>query len=182
MKYQKLIFVAVVIVIILAIVMLSPKTQFSAGSPTGISLTNKTGTELGSIAPNFALYNVNRTLEKLSDYRGKIVVVNFWASWCPYCLDEMPDFEKLSHVYADTVVVLGINRGEKETIVEDYSHNKVKVSYPILLDSNEDVSNVYVLKGMPVTYFIDQDGNIRNRYFGQITYEIMEQEVKKILQ
>ena len=189
-RYQAkhILLTAVIILIILAIIAIQnpfKKQEFVQGEALGVKKTPETGIEIGSLAPNFILKDIDGKLIKLSDFRGKkAVVINFWASWCPFCLEEMPDFEEVAQKYKDEVVILGINRGEKREIALDYAENKlpVKITYPILLDNNEDVSNVYILRGMPVTYFIDKNGVITNRYFGKITLEIMEQEIEKLIE
>lgn len=188
-KIRYVVLAVVILIIIIAIIMIQnpfkSKTEFVQGEVLGVKKTPETGIEINSLAPNFILRDIDGKLVKLSDFRGKkIVVINFWASWCPFCLEEMPDFEEVAQKYKDDVVILGINRGEKREIALDYAKNQlpVEITFPILLDSNEDVSNVYILRGMPVTYFIDKNGVITNRYFGKITKEIMEQEIEKVLE
>lgn len=175
--------VALVIIIVSILFIEKPTANIPQGEVLGVSRDAKTGIEIGSLAPNFVLRDLNGNLIKLSDLHGKVVVVNFWASWCTFCLEEMPDFETVAQKYKGDVIILGINRGESPEVAQFYAYEElpVGITYPILLDSNEDVSNVYVLRGMPVTYFINKEGIITNRFFGKITLEIMEKEVKKAL-
>ncbi len=187
--YRYVLLSIVLMLIVSAILLIQnpfKKIEIVQGEALGVKKSSEleTGIEIGSLAPNFILRDIEGKLVKLSDLRNKkAVVVNFWASWCPFCLEEMPDFEEVAQKYKNDIVILGINRGEKREIAIDYAKNQlaVEVTYPILLDSNEDVSNVYILRGMPVTYFIDKDGVITNRYFGKITLEIMEQDIEKII-
>ncbi len=183
------IILAVAILMIIGVILIIQKpykkTEIVQGEALGVKKAQETGIEIGSLAPNFILKDINGNLVKLSDFRDKkAVVINFWASWCPFCLEEMPDFEEGSQKYKDEVVILGINRGEKQDVAINYAKNQlpVEITYPVLLDSNEDVSNVYILRGMPVTYFINKNGIIINRYFGKITKEIMEQEIEKLIE
>ena len=186
-KTSRYILLAIFILLIVGIILLikNPfkKSEIIRGEALGIIEIPKDSIEIGSIAPNFILKDSHGNLLKLSEFRGKKgVVINFWASWCPFCLEEMPDFQQMADKYNDSIVILGINRGEKESVAVDYAEHKLPltITYPILLDSNEDVSNVYIRRGMPVTYFIDKNGIITNRYFGKITKEIMEQEIEKL--
>ncbi|MBI2546374.1 TlpA family protein disulfide reductase [Candidatus Woesearchaeota archaeon] len=187
-KNTKHILLGIAVAAIIVAIVLIEKPYATSGIPQGqvlgVKKTPQTGIEIGAQAPNFILQDLDGKLIKLSDFRGeKVVVLNFWASWCPFCLDEMPDFEAVGKKHEDDAVILGVNRGEKKEIAFSYAKENlpVSVTYPILLDSNEDVSNVYILRGMPVTYFINKEGIITNRFFGKITKEIMEQEIKKAL-
>ena len=177
--------VAILMIIGVILIIQKPdkKTEIVRGEALGVKKAPEAGIEIGAMAPNFILQDLDGNLVKLSDLKGKAVVINFWASWCQFCLDEMPDFQKVAQKYDGKAIILGVNRGEKPETALDYARNKLPVSvmYPILLDSNEDVSNVYVLRGMPVTYFINKDGIITNRFFGKITREIMEQEIEEAL-
>lgn len=140
------------------------------------------GLNVGQIAPDFALLDINGNVIKLSDFRDKIVFINFWASWCPFCIDEMPDIQKVAMKY-DDVTVLFINRGENIETAITYVNNRlpVKITYPILQDPGESVSKVYILYGMPVSYIIDKNGVIKYRKFGPLTAEEIESKLQNVL-
>ncbi|MBI4010209.1 MAG: DUF3179 domain-containing protein [Candidatus Aenigmarchaeota archaeon] len=142
----------------------------SASADIGVNVDNK--------APDFTLEDSKGNKVKLSDFRGKVVFLNFWASWCPFCIDEMPDIQKVAKEF-DNVVVLFINRGETKSVAQNYLDRTlpVRIIYPILWDPAGTVSKVYILFGMPVSYVIDENGIIKDRKFGPLT----EDEIRKKL-
>lgn len=131
-----------------------------------------------SPAPNFSLLNLKGEEVSLSDYKGKIVLVNFWATWCQFCDIEMPDLEKLSKEH-DDLVVLAVNVMESEKKVSKYIEDG-GYSFPVLLDSKGNVSREYLASGLPASYFIDRDGILLGRAQGLLTYEQMEQVIEEV--
>lgn len=137
--------------------------------------------EVGSPAPDFALLDVRdgKTVRRLSDYRGKVVVLNWFASWCGPCAREMPDFEEAYQALGGDVVFLGVNLMEpRETaakMLEDLG-----VTYPAVLDSEGKVAEAYRVQGMPTTYFIDRDGTVRAAGTGLVTQEALRAELAKL--
>ena len=112
-------------------------------------------------APDFTLKGLDGTNLRLEEYRGKVVLINFWASWCGPCRQEMPLLDRLHHRYEDTgFAVLGINvegeRAPAQKIVD-----KTKVTFPVLIDENQKVSELYSLEAMPSTVVVDRDGVVR---------------------
>ncbi len=112
-------------------------------------------------APDFTLKSLEGTNLRLEEYRGQVVLINFWASWCGPCRQEMPVLDRLHHRYEDTgFAVLGINvegdSGSAQEIVD-----KTNVTFPILLDDGQKVSELYSLEAMPSTVVVDRDGVIR---------------------
>lgn len=136
-----------------------------------------TGIEPGKMAPDFELESLDGETLKLSDLRGKKVILNFWATWCAPCRVEMPEMEKFHKEYKDEVVIVAVNltgSETKEKKVYDYI-DKYNYTYPILLDKNSEVSNTYQAISIPTTYFIGTDGKVQQpRRIGPMTYEFME--------
>lgn len=138
------------------------------------------GLNVGNYAPEFKLKTLDGETKQLSDYRGKVVFMNFWGSWCPPCRAEMPDLEKL-HNETD-VVVLGVNL----TGGESKKHNiqafvdEFGLTFPILLDEDLKVAERYSIKPIPTSYLIDADGVIQNMAFGPLTYDMMIEEYERI--
>ena len=117
-------------------------------------------------APNFTLKDINGEEVKLMDYRGKIVFLNFWATWCPPCRAEMPSMEKLYTEFKDkNFIMLAIDYQESRRVVKKFSE-KLSLSYPILLDSDGTVSSKYAAFAIPVTYLIDQQGYLIGKAVG----------------
>ncbi|WP_071395055.1 peroxiredoxin family protein [Bacillus tuaregi] len=136
---------------------------------------NLPGLKVGVKAPDFELKNLAGETVKLSDFEGKKVILNFWATWCPPCKEEMPDMETFYKQAGDEVVILAVN------IDPQYNVNKfvtdMGVTFPILLDEDDEVNSMYQVLSIPTTYFIDKDGVIRHKYISAMTEEIMQQYV-----
>ncbi len=117
-------------------------------------------------APNFTLKDINGEEVKLEDYRGKIVFLNFWATWCPPCRDEMPSMEKLYTKFKDkNFIMLAVDYEESSRVVKEFSE-KLSLTYPILLDSDGTVGSKYGAFAIPVTYLIDQQGYLIGKAVG----------------
>jgi len=139
-----------------------------------------TGTEIGWQAPNFKLQSISGEHVELKQFKGKVVVINFWASWCPYCVDEMPEFEKLSKEMGDKVVIIGVNRAESlEKQSEFLNSLSVKITYRLLLDTNDESSKSYDVRVMPTTFFLNENGIIAQKNLGPLTVDQMKQLVAK---
>lgn len=130
------------------------------------------GTEVGMQAPDFTLTNMNDQEVSLSDYHGQKVFLNFWASWCPPCREEMPDMQKLHEEFGEEVVILAVNVGEnKSTAVNFMMQNGL--NFPVLLDSNKSTAQNYLVRGIPTSYFLDQNGIIKEKVVGAVSYQRM---------
>lgn len=134
--------------------------------------TPEIGIEVGQQAPDFELFNLSNQPVKLSDYRGKKVLLNFWASWCPPCRQEMPDLQKLFKNNQTEINIVAVNIGEDKATVFDYALSN-KLSFPILLDSNRSISQQYLVRGIPSSYFLDENGIIINQTVGAMSYQKM---------
>lgn len=112
----------------------------------------------------------------LEDYRGKIVFLNFWATWCQYCNAEMPDVQKLHEEY-DDVVVLAVDVNEEQSVVEEYIEEG-GYTFEVLMDTTGEVSRNYHVAGLPTTYTIREDGSVSRYFSGMLTYEQMEEMIR----
>lgn len=129
-------------------------------------------------APNFTLKGLDGEEVSLEDYRGKIVLINFWATWCGFCDAEMPDIQKLSEEN-DDLVVLGVDVMEDKKLVEEYIEEG-GYDFPILLDEDGEVSRTYLVSGLPTSYFLDENGILLKRVPGMMNYEYMNQILDEI--
>ena len=158
----------------------TPLAQLSGVTPTeGTGVLDPERPEEGKRAPNFALIDARdgKTVRRLSDYRGKAVVLNWYASWCGPCKNEIPELQRVFEQHGDQLVVLGVDplesQGKASGILKELG-----ATYPAVLDSSGEVTDHYrVGKGLPKTYFIDKDGILR----GVKTGEIRPQELAKFL-
>lgn len=137
----------------------------------------------GYMAPEFTLADMNGNQVKLSELRGKKVLVNFWASWCPPCKAETPDLVEMSQKYKDQISFYGVNltvsddEQAAKNFVRDY-----KIEYPILMDRNGMVATQYQANAIPMTVTIDKNGMIVDRRDGQLSKAAMEGMIKTLLE
>jgi len=112
-------------------------------------------------APDFTLKSLDGANLRLEEYRGQVVLINFWASWCGPCRQEMPVLDRLHQRYeAAGFAVLGVNVEGVEGPARELL-NKVPVTFPVLIDEGQKVSELYALQAMPSTVVIDRDGVVR---------------------
>lgn len=122
--------------------------------------------EVGRQAPDFSLSDLNGKVWKLSDLRGKVVFVNFWATWCQPCREEMPSMEALHRdMQGSPFQMLAILSSDTAANAEMLA-KMVGATFPILLDSDGTVSSAYGLTGVPETYIIDPEGVLREKFLG----------------
>lgn len=120
----------------------------------------------GQSAPNFTLKAGDGDNKRLSEYRGQVVMLNFWATWCAPCRQEMPHLNELFQTYESMgFVILGVNLDEQKRRAISLS-DELGVAYPNVFDSNKQVSRLYQIDAMPTTVLIDRDGRIRHVHKG----------------
>jgi peroxiredoxin len=117
-------------------------------------------------APECALEDVQGKRVKLEDFRGKVVLLDFWATWCHHCKGELPSLVKLYNEFKNSgFVVLAIDRREKKKIVQKYLEKK-KLPFPVLLDTDGKVGNHYKVLALPDHFIIDRQGELIGRALG----------------
>lgn len=147
------------------------------------SETVQTGIGIGNIAPSFTLKDLAGNEVSLEDFRGKKVLLNFWASWCPPCRAEMPDMESYYQKHhRDGYVVLAVNMTTTEKNPGDgaayiKSH---QFTFPVLIDEKGTVRSLYNVISLPTSYFIDSNGIIRDKVSGPMTAERIEKGMEKL--
>lgn len=121
---------------------------------------------LDQVAPDFTLRSLSGENLRLQEYRGKVVLINFWASWCGPCRQEMPILDRIHKRYEPAgFTVLGVNvEGEQDKARK--IADRLDVSFPLLFDVGQQVSEDYALKSMPYTVLVDRDGQIRFIHHG----------------
>ncbi|RMF01767.1 MAG: hypothetical protein D6768_09860, partial [Chloroflexi bacterium] len=135
----------------------------------------------GSRAPAFELVNLQGQPVSLADYRGRPVILNFWATWCVPCRTEMPLLQAAADQHqAEDLAVVGINFEESPSLVEPYVA-ELGLTFDILYDEGGEANQTYMVNGLPTTFFIDREGIIRHVQIGQLHPENMEQLLGKIL-
>jgi peroxiredoxin len=126
---------------------------------------------VGELAPDFAVRTINGEVVRLSDFRGKTVVLNFWASWCPPCRAEMPDFQELheQREAADDFVILAVDKLVEDTegAVRDFVEG-FELTFAVAFDETDEIVQRYGVRGLPSTFFIDRDGILRQKSLGPV--------------
>ena len=152
--------------------------------PEGVDVDLE-GVDVGDVAPDFQLETLEGETIRLSDLKGKKVMLNFWATWCPPCRAEMPHMDDFQTDYEDEdVVVLAVNALATETdisSVTSFVDEFDGFSFPILLDETLEVNTEYQAVSMPTTYFINTEGIVQTpRHVGPLTYEDMEKRIAEL--
>ena len=127
-------------------------------------------------APDFTVLDANGNKVQLSDFRGKPVVLNFWATWCYYCKTEMPDFNQAYHKYPDIqFLMVNATDGVYETVTSAKNYVAQEgFDFDVFFDTTEEAVNDYNVTGFPTTYFIDANGRLVARAVGMIDLETLE--------
>jgi len=139
----------------------------------------------GFPAPEFTLDTLSNDSISLQEFRGQVVVVNFWASWCPPCKAEMPAFEALQQAYPPSdVIILAINTTYQDDLSAATQFvEENHLSFPILIDNDGKVTNRYQVLAMPSSFFIDRKGVIRQVIIGgPISEALLQTQVRRLFQ
>ena len=168
-------------VVVLAVIMIG--YMFMPGnSQEVVKKPEKKNTEVerkNPEAPDFALQDLEGNIVKLSDYKGKVVFVNFWATWCPPCRAEIPYFVELVDEYKDDFIVLGITVDNQRDLPKVPSFaESYKINYPILVANNETVAAYGGISNIPTTFVVDPEGLVVGRIVGSRPKEQFEQIIK----
>ncbi len=148
--------------------------------------TNKNQSDLSEqpdfSAPDFTVVDYNGNQVKLSDFKGKPVVLNFWATWCYYCKEEMPDFDIAYEKYPD-IQFLMVNATDGVQETEEKAKKYIEdegFSFPVFFDKEGEAVNSYYVTSFPTTYFIDADGNLVTYANGMLDLETLEKGIEYI--
>ncbi len=163
------------------ILIMASVLYFSEISITEAASLNK-GVYEGDQAIDFTLQDINGNSISLSDFKDKTVIVNFFASWCPPCQEEMPAMVELDkRLDKDKYLLLGVNMTKQEKRKEDVIQfmNHFGGKYPVLFDEHGKVMNDYKIIGIPTTLIIDENGLIVKRINGMITLDMIERMLSK---
>lgn len=133
-------------------------------------------------APDFNLKDQYGVTHSLENYKGKVIFLNFWATWCPPCKKEMPDVESIYKEYGENkkdVIILGVN-SEKENEVKKFLKDK-GYTFPTVIDENSEVMRKYFIQAFPTSFVIDKEGNIYGYVMGGLTKEQIKQVIEEVL-
>ena len=175
MERKHIISIGIISIVIAAIAFI----ELSRPRDNAPILNENTGISIGKIAPGFELQNLEGKAVRLSNFRSKNVILNFWASWCPPCREEMPEFQRIYSENQDNLVVIGVNLQESRENADAFA-KKLELTFPILLDPGAQVKDMYNVFTQPVTYFIDSNGKIVDKKFGPLTAEEINEKTAKM--
>jgi peroxiredoxin len=120
---------------------------------------------------DFSLPLLNGETAGLSAYKGKVVLLNFWATWCPPCRAEMPSMETLYQRFKDQgLEILAVNGGEDNATVQKFLQNN-RYSFPVLMDTKNEVNRLYGIEAIPTTFILDKEGKIIARIVGSLRWD-----------
>ncbi|HBT47034.1 MAG TPA: peroxiredoxin [Peptococcaceae bacterium] len=133
-------------------------------------------------APDFTLPTLDGETVTLSELRGKPVFINFWTTWCPYCVREMPDLQEFYSRYRQEVHMAVINITAEEKSLDDVRNFLAAGGYtfPVLLDTDGDVARRYLVRSIPTSFFLDAQGVLRYYYPGPVALETLEEALKAL--
>jgi peroxiredoxin len=137
-----------------------------------------TGIQKGNLAPDFELVTTEGKHIKLSELRGKRLILNMWATWCPPCKAEVPELERFyEDNHKDGLEILAVDLTESEKSKEDVTAfiRDYKITYPVVLDERGEVARKYQVTSIPTTYVINTAGIIQQKYIGPLNYKSLKE-------
>ncbi len=126
---------------------------------------------IGQPAPDFTLVDTKGKTWALSDLKGKVVFVNFWASWCKPCVEEMPSMQKVNEVMASNQFVMLSILNNDQPAMADSMIARVGATFPVLIDPTSYIARAYGVTGVPETYIIDKQGVLREKFIGGVQWD-----------
>lgn len=171
---RSIVWAIVVLVTAIAIWVLSPffASSTRAAGPAGLA---------GTVAPVFELRDDRGAGVSLSDYRGRVVLMNLWASWCPPCRAEMPDLQRLANAYSPSAIaIVGVNEGESPQRARAFA-TALRISFPIWIDEGQRYGRIYTALGLPTTVILDRRGIVVRGFDGALTYAQMRSAIASLV-
>ena len=163
------------LVLIVVVVLVGASVYLASTSGSRPSREWVNSVVAGNVAPDFQLEDTEGKQVSLSALRGKVVLVNFWATWCPPCIEEMPSMERLNEVMAgDDFVLLAINTEENGRSVVPAFLKNTPYTFPILYDDKGVVQKLYGVFKFPESFIIRKDGTVAEKIIGPLDWSSLE--------
>lgn len=148
-----------------------------------VAMSYDVGLQIGKMAPDFTLNTHNGNTITLSELKGKKVLLNFWASWCGPCEEEMPAMQKVyNELMGQDVEIVAVNMTIGKETIESATQfvKQYGLTFPVPLDTKGEVMKLYEIYGLPTSYFLDSEGIIRAKFFGPMDERFIKEELKKL--
>ena len=179
---------AIILVAVLAIALIlynnqDYSAQMGVAGNASTEGTGETQENSDPPAPDFYFFDESGNRLRLSQFKGKPVILNFWASWCGPCKSEMPDLEEAYKMYGEEIqfVILNMTDGSRETVESARRYiESAGYSFPVFYDKQQNGAIAYGVSGIPVTFFIDADGYVKGMYSGAMSANILQQGIDRI--
>jgi len=157
----------------------NPKKKKPA-KPAKSTKPTKTADIIWGDSPDFSSKTLDDADFTLSSLKGKVILLNFWATWCPYCKREIPDFIQMTKDFKENgLEIVGIAFERDSTGIKEFVKER-GINYEIVMGDNQ-IAQQYGISGIPATFIIDKNGNLVKKYIGTVRKEILEDEVKKLI-
>ena len=179
-RILKILIVVLLVAVLVAGARLVVRRQAAENVETTVQVTETAQ----NLAPDFTIYDIDGNTYRLSDFRGKPVILNFWASWCGPCKAEMPDFEEAYRTYGEEIAFLIVNLtdGSSETVETASAYIADQgYTFPVYYDVAMEGAIGYSIYAIPVTYFIDAEGAVRAANEGMLNAEALEANIAALL-
>nr|WP_240353623.1 redoxin domain-containing protein [Cohnella algarum] len=135
----------------------------------------------GGRPPEFSLLGVDGKVYRLSDYKGKALVINFWGTFCPPCVIEMPEFQRQYEKWkSKSFEILAINLSEDKITVNNFKQ-RYNLTFPLLYDQNRKIEREYQIRSYPTTFFVNPDGTIMDIFVGGMTEKDIDDRIRELL-
>jgi thiol-disulfide isomerase/thioredoxin len=131
-------------------------------------------------APAFLLHDINGKIVSTADWKGKVVILNFWATWCPPCREEIPEFVRLQTKYKDRLLIVGASEDEDGPQKVQQFVQRYGMNYPIVMATKELIDNYGGVPALPTSFLIDPEGRIVQKHTGLYEYEVYDREVRAL--
>jgi len=163
-NYPMAVFIFVAVTVLVTIISLKLNNS-------SFEFSNQVSIESGTSAPDFTFPGLDGKMIRLSDYKGKVVLVNIWATWCPPCVDEMPSMEKLYQKFkGENFEILAVSIDEPGLKAVAPFMKKSKLTFPALIDSEGTIKTVYGITGIPESFIIDKQGILIKKIIGPVDW------------
>jgi thiol-disulfide isomerase/thioredoxin len=132
------------------------------------------------IAPAFLLRDINGKIVSTADWKGKVVILNFWATWCPPCREEVPELVQLQNKYKDQLLVIGASEDEDGPPKVQQFAQRYGINYPVVMATKELIENYGGVPALPTSFVIDPQGHVMTKHTGLYEYDVYEREVRAL--